>query len=73
VLRNANGTFRAFSAVCTHSGCTVDYSGSRQAFVCPCHGAQFNGATGAVLQGPARSALPAIAVAEGADGQLYAT
>jgi thiosulfate dehydrogenase [quinone] large subunit len=72
VLRSANGQFRAFSAVCTHAGCTVNYSASSQEFVCPCHGAQFDGTNGAVVRGPARSPLPPIAVAEGSDGQLYA-
>ena len=40
---------------CTHQGCAITgYAG--QAFVCPCHGAQFD-ASGRVLSGPAPSAL----------------
>jgi thiosulfate dehydrogenase (quinone) large subunit len=72
VLHSAGG-FRAFSAVCTHAGCTVGYSSGRQAFVCPCHGAAFDAATGGVLRGPATRPLPAIRIAEGPDGQLYVT
>lgn len=69
VVQAVPGQFRCFSAVCTHAGCTVDYDGSR--FVCPCHGAEFDGTTGAVLQGPANLPLSTIAIAEGGDGQLY--
>ncbi|MGZ4713170.1 MAG: Rieske 2Fe-2S domain-containing protein [Acidimicrobiia bacterium] len=63
--------FRCFSAVCTHAGCTVEYSGGR--LVCPCHGAEFDAASGAVLAGPAARSLPAIPIALGPDGQLYVT
>jgi Rieske Fe-S protein len=50
----------AFSAICTHQGCTVAPSGSR--LNCPCHGSVFNALTGAVEHGPARSPLPSIPV-----------
>jgi len=32
-----NGNFRAFSAVCTHLSCTVEYRPDYQDFYCPCH------------------------------------
>jgi thiosulfate dehydrogenase (quinone) large subunit len=60
LVHEPDGTFRAFSAVCTHAGCTVSYSGG--VFVCPCHGGSFSGRTGAVLAGPPPSPLPAIRV-----------
>lgn len=50
----------AHSAVCTHQGCTVAPAGTTLS--CPCHGSVFDAATGAVIQGPANRALPAIAV-----------
>jgi Rieske Fe-S protein len=50
----------AFSAICTHQGCTVAPSGSR--LNCPCHGSVFNALTGAVEHGPAQSPLPPIPV-----------
>jgi thiosulfate dehydrogenase (quinone) large subunit len=60
LVHETDGTFRAFSAVCTHAGCPVSYS--RGDFVCPCHGGSFSGRTGAVLAGPPPSPLPAIRV-----------
>lgn len=70
VLRSSNGDYRAFSAVCTHAGCTVDYAGSD--FSCPCHGARFSTTDGSVTRGPAKRPLAAIPVAVGPDGLLYA-
>jgi thiosulfate dehydrogenase [quinone] large subunit len=71
VLQPKAGSFVAFDAVCTHAGCTVEFSGS--SFVCPCHGARFDALTGEVLQGPARRPLPRIAIQKGGDGTLYVT
>jgi len=70
VVQPTHGQFKAFSAICTHQGCTVSFQGG--AFACPCHGSQFDGATGAVLSGPAPSALPAIPVRV-VDGTIYET
>lgn len=52
------GEFKAFSAVCTHSGCTVG-SVEGGTIVCPCHNSKFNIADGAVAAGPADKPLPA--------------
>ena len=50
------GDYRGFSATCTHAGCIV--SGVRDGEIaCGCHGARFDVASGAVLAGPARTAL----------------
>lgn len=55
IVINANGTYRAFSSVCTHEGCTV--SGfSNQRMVCPCHGSEYN-VSGVPVAGPAPSPL----------------
>jgi thiosulfate dehydrogenase [quinone] large subunit len=72
VIQPRAGQFKAFSAICTHQGCTVDYSSSSNQFRCPCHGALFDGATGAVIQGPAQDPLPAINVSV-RSGQVYVT
>ena len=45
----------AYSAICTHLGCTVLAKLNNQGdIVCPCHGSQFDPANGAsVVRGPA--------------------
>jgi cytochrome b6-f complex iron-sulfur subunit len=56
-----SGDFAAFSAVCTHQGCTVAYKEGN--LVCPCHGSTFDPADGAaVVTGPATRPLPEIPV-----------
>jgi nitrite reductase/ring-hydroxylating ferredoxin subunit len=56
-----SGDFVAYSAVCTHQGCTVAYQGGKLA--CPCHGSVFDPAKGAeVVAGPAPRPLPEIPV-----------
>ena len=52
------GQFKAFSAVCTHQGCTVG-SVEGGTINCPCHGSQFAIADGSVVNGPAQKPLPA--------------
>lgn len=72
VLHPAAGQYVAFDAVCPHAGCTVGYSPAADLLVCPCHGSEFNAATGAVEAGPSPTGLRSIPIARGADGQLYA-
>ncbi len=37
LIRNADGTFRALSATCTHLGCIVQFRGDLQEIWCACH------------------------------------
>ena len=60
LLHEPNGDFRAFSAICTHAGCSVDLSGGQ--FVCPCHGGTYSASDGSVLGGPPPSPLPALRI-----------
>jgi Rieske Fe-S protein len=62
LVHEPRGDFRAFRAVCTHAGCTVQYDAGHGAFVCPCHGGVYDAATGAVLAGPPPSPLPQLTV-----------
>jgi Rieske Fe-S protein len=71
VTQPTAGSFKAFSAVCTHAGCVVD-GVDNGVITCPCHGSQFKTADGSVAQGPAQTALPSIPVAV-TNGQLVAT
>lgn len=62
VVHPTGATFVAFSAICTHAGCTVQYDQSTVQFVCPCHAGVYDARTGQVLQGPPPAQLPSIAV-----------
>jgi thiosulfate dehydrogenase (quinone) large subunit len=73
VIQPTAGKYVAFDAVCPHARCTVQYDRSAALLVCPCHGSQFNAATGAVEVGPAATGLQPIAITQRGNGQLYAT
>ncbi|WP_410640050.1 ubiquinol-cytochrome c reductase iron-sulfur subunit [Amycolatopsis sp. lyj-346] len=60
VVRTSDSAAAAFSAVCTHQGCTVTPKGAD--LVCPCHNSVFNALTGEVKQGPANKPLPSVPV-----------
>ena len=63
LFRTKTGVF-AYSAKCTHQGCTVAYQSGSKHLVCPCHGAQYDPANGgAVVSGPTNTPLPKIKVA----------
>ena len=42
LLRQADGSFLALSAVCTHMGCLVHWDRTTHRFECPCHHGQFD-------------------------------
>lgn len=56
VVANHNGSFIAVAEACTHNGCSVQYNGSGNNFICPCHNGVFN-ANGTVKSGPPPTAL----------------
>lgn len=66
LARPRDGEVVAFSAVCTHKGCTV--KAEESALACPCHGSTFD-LTGANTGGPAPSPLPKVEVTV-TDGQV---
>lgn len=63
VAQPAPGKFVAFSAACTHVGSIVSAKPGSTMLVCPSHGAQYDGMTGRVVRGPAKSPLAPIRVA----------
>jgi thiosulfate dehydrogenase [quinone] large subunit len=72
VVQPTKGKYVAFSAICTHAGCTVNPpTGSPLEFHCPCHESIFNATTGQVVQGPAVEPLPQIPLTLGSDGDLF--
>lgn len=58
VTQPAVGRFSAFSATCTHQGCTVT-TVEDGTINCPCHGSSFAITDGTVTNGPASRSLPA--------------
>ena len=61
----------AYSAVCTHTGCTVEgWDASRKRFICPCHGSEFDASrAAAVLLGPAPKPLAMLPLALAPEGE----
>lgn len=66
LLRKRGGELAAFSAVCTHLGCIVQWEKDKQDFLCPCHAGHYS-ADGAVTAGPPPKPLKKLpfAVADG--------
>ena len=55
------GSFNAFTAVCTHLGCTVG-TVAGGTINCPCHGSKFSITNGSVVNGPATSPLAPVSI-----------
>ena len=51
VLQAPDQQLAAFSAKCTHEGCTITYQPGQSVIWCPCHDGRFD-LTGRVLSGP---------------------
>jgi cytochrome b6-f complex iron-sulfur subunit len=51
LVRLPSGDYRAFSAVCTHLGCTVQYVPGAGDIWCPCHNGHYD-LNGKVISGP---------------------
>lgn len=59
VTQPTAGTYKAFSALCTHIGCLMDLVSDSQ-IVCRCNGSRFSITDGAVQSGPAAMPLPGV-------------
>ncbi|HVH95193.1 MAG TPA: Rieske (2Fe-2S) protein [Nocardioidaceae bacterium] len=58
VVQPTKGAFKAYTAVCTHQGCTVGKVEGGQ-IICPCHGSHFSIKDGNPVAGPAQKPLAA--------------
>lgn len=56
VYRDYDNSLKAFSAVCPHLGCVVQWNNDEKSFDCPCHGSRFD-TEGTVMNGPAETDL----------------
>lgn len=54
--RSADGTLNAYTAICPHLGCVLQWNADETSFDCPCHGSRFTN-EGVVINGPALSDL----------------
>lgn len=61
ITQPTEGTFQAFTAVCTHQGLLVTSVGDGT-ITCANHGSSFSAATGEVEGGPAPSALASVEI-----------
>jgi Rieske Fe-S protein len=52
---------KAFSTVCPHAGCSVDFDAPKNCFACPCHGSVFS-LDGQRTEGPSPRAMDALDV-----------
>ncbi|MBI5050140.1 MAG: Rieske 2Fe-2S domain-containing protein [Nitrospirae bacterium] len=59
----------AFSAVCSHLGCLVDWDRGKELFLCPCHGGKYDIA-GNVAGGPPPESLTRLPV-EIREGKVF--
>ncbi|HSA49886.1 MAG TPA: Rieske (2Fe-2S) protein [Yinghuangia sp.] len=66
VTQPTAGTFKAFSATCTHQGCLVSEVADGN-IDCKCHGSMFSVTDGSVTKGPATRALPEKQIATSGD------
>jgi cytochrome b6-f complex iron-sulfur subunit len=69
LINTADGELRAFSAVCTHLTCTVNYEPDTGTIYCPCHNGRFD-LSGNVLSGPPPNPLEVYNV-EVSGGDIY--
>lgn len=59
LVRQSPGEFLAFSAICTHLGCIIQWLPEKTEFLCPCHAGRFSPG-GKVLGGPPPKPLDAL-------------
>lgn len=69
VYRDEDGTLRAYTAICPHLKCVVQWNRTEKTFDCPCHGSRFT-SSGKMLNGPAISDLEPVDIPDlpGKDG-----
>lgn len=59
----------AFSPVCTHFGCLINWDNNKRMFLCPCHGGKYD-IDGDVISGPPPKPLMRLPL-KTKDGKVY--
>lgn len=52
VIMNDRGELRAYSLICSHLGCVINWLPDMKVFSCPCHGGEFNSSGAAIGRPP---------------------
>jgi cytochrome b6-f complex iron-sulfur subunit len=68
IIKNDAGEYHAFTAVCTHLGCTVSYQPDKKRIFCACHGGIYDPNTGKNISGPPPAPLAPFKVLAQKDG-----
>jgi menaquinol-cytochrome c reductase iron-sulfur subunit len=69
LVRDAGGGIRAFTTVCPHLGCAVDYDPQSNDFRCPCHTSAF-ALSGDRVSGPAKRGMDPLETRVDDDGRV---
>ncbi len=71
VRKDEDGTVSAFTSVCPHLGCAIDYDADAKNFKCPCHRSAFE-IDGSRIKGPSKRGLDPLPVVVN-DGRVQIT
>jgi len=71
ILFDKNDLCWAISRKCTHLGCKLHYSETKDILECPCHQSRFHASTGDVVKGPAKKPLTLFPVKKREDSPYY--
>jgi Rieske Fe-S protein len=66
LVRSTTGQLRAFSTVCPHLGCGIDWNDGTKKFDCPCHGSVFD-PDGRCVAGPSPRGMDELEVVTSGD------
>jgi len=70
VYRDENKMLHAYTAVCPHLGCVVQWNEEEHSFDCPCHGSRFT-KYGEVINGPANTNLKEIEIKDNVEHEVH--
>lgn len=70
VKKDETAPVKAYSTVCPHLGCGIDWDGDRKEFVCPCHDSYFD-LDGNPLTGPSPRGMDELAVQQDAQAVIH--